>query len=81
MILDLILSTIAFFVAVHYLRHYLDDMGMNKGWTRGILIFLLASILSMGVSAVVEKLQGNSANPVQNAIEMQKMLQPHGTAE
>lgn len=76
MILDLILSTIAFFVAVYYLRRYLDDMGMNHGMTRSVLIFVLASVVSMGVSAVVEKLQGNSANPVQNAVQLQKMLQP-----
>ncbi len=76
MLLDLILSTIAFFVAVHYLRRYLDDMEVRKGMTRSILIFVLASVASTAVSSVVEKLQGNSANPVQNAMEMKKLLQP-----
>ena len=76
MLLDLILSTVAFFVAVHYLRRYLDDMEVEKGMTRSILIFVLASVASTAVSSVVEKLQGNSANPVQNAMEMKKLLQP-----
>ncbi|MHB1100254.1 MAG: hypothetical protein ACYCZR_11935 [Burkholderiales bacterium] len=75
MLLDLILSTIAFFVAVHYLRRYLDDMEVRKGMTRSILIFVLASVASTVVSSVVEKLQGNSANPVQNAMGVGKLLQ------
>ena len=76
MLLDLILSTVAFFVAVHYLRRYLDDMEVRKGVTRSILIFVLATVASSAVSAVVEKLQGNSANPIQNAEEMRKLIQP-----
>ena len=76
MLLDLILSTIAFFVAVHYLRRYFDDMGVRKGMTRSILIFVLASVASTVVSSVVEKVQGNSANPMQNAAEIKKLLQP-----
>lgn len=76
MLLDLILSTIAFFVAVHYLRRYLDGMEVRKGMTRNLLIFLLATVASSAVSAVVEKLQGNSANPVENAKELQKLIQP-----
>ncbi len=76
MLLDLILSTIAFFVAVHYLRRYLDEQGMPKGMTRNLFIFLLATVASTAVSAVVEKLQGNSANPVENAKQLQKLIQP-----
>ena len=76
MLLDLILSTIAFFVAVHYLRRYFDDIDINKGMTRSVLIFVLATAASTAVSAVVEKLQGNSANPVENAKELQKLIQP-----
>lgn len=76
MALDLILSTIAFFIAVHYLRRYLDGMEVKKGMTRSLLIFVLATVASSAVSAAVEKLQGNSANPVENARELQKMLQP-----
>jgi len=75
MLLDLIRSTLAFFVAVHYLRRYLDDMEVRNGMTRSILIFVLATVASSAVSAVVEKLQGNSANPVQNAAELRKLLQ------
>ncbi|NNM82676.1 MAG: hypothetical protein HKL98_08780 [Burkholderiales bacterium] len=75
MILDLILSTIAFFVAVYYLRKYFNELGFEKGFMRALVIFLAASALSTGVSAIVEKLQGNSANPLDNAAQVQKQVQ------
>ena len=53
--LNLILSTIAFFVAVFFLKRYLDDQGVNKGMTRSVLVFVLASAVSFGVAAVVER--------------------------
>lgn len=54
MLLSLILSTIAFFVAVFYLGRYLDSQGINKGLTRSMLVFILASIVSIGASSVVD---------------------------
>jgi len=53
--LNLILSTIAFFVAVFFLKRYLDDQGVNKGMTRTVLVFVLASAVSFGVAAVVDR--------------------------
>jgi hypothetical protein len=44
--LSLVLSTIAFFIASYYLRHYLDDLGIPKGMTRGALIFSMAVAIS-----------------------------------
>ncbi|TCV83380.1 hypothetical protein [Sulfurirhabdus autotrophica] len=54
MILSLVLSTIAFFVAAFYLRRYLDTQGVNKGFTRSVLVFLLATIVSIGTSSVID---------------------------
>jgi hypothetical protein len=53
--LDLILSTIAFFVAAFFLKRYFDEQGVNKGMTRSVLVFVLASAVSFGVAAVVDR--------------------------
>lgn len=52
--LNLILSTVAFFVAAFFLKRYLDDQGVNKGMTRSVLVLVLASAVSFGVAAVVD---------------------------
>ena len=41
---NLIISTLVFFVAVSYLRRYLEERGLPKGMTRGTLVFVLASL-------------------------------------
>jgi phosphatidylglycerophosphate synthase len=56
--LDLILSTIAFFVAAFFLKRYLDEQGIEKGMTRGTLVFVLASAVSFGVSSATDWLEG-----------------------
>ena len=53
MIISLIVSTIAYFVAAHYIKRYLDDSGIPKGVTRSVLVFSLAALISYGVGAVV----------------------------
>lgn len=45
-----VLSTVAFFVAAFFLNRYLDEMGINKGMTRAVLVLVLASTVSLGVS-------------------------------
>ena len=54
MLLDLIISTIAFFVAVFYMNRYLDDQGMNKGMSRSVVVFLIASIVSFIVPKAID---------------------------
>lgn len=51
--LSLVLSTIAFFVASYVIKRYLDDMGIPKGMTRSIVIFVAAAMISYGVAFVV----------------------------
>ena len=51
--LSFVLSSIAFFVASYYIKRDLDDMGIPKGMTRSIVIFLAAAMLSYGVAFVV----------------------------
>ena len=56
--LNLIVSTIIFFVAAWYINRYLDGQGIGKGMTRGILVFSLASVVSWGAGEAVDWVQG-----------------------
>ncbi len=44
--LDLVVSTIAFFVAGYFLRRYFDEMGLEKTASRGLVVF----VLSLGIA-------------------------------
>jgi len=59
---NLVISSIVFFIAAWYLHRYLEDQGIPKGMTRGILVFALASLVSWGSGEVVdwaqEKIEG-----------------------
>lgn len=51
----LLLSVVAFFVAGHYLKRYLDEQGLPRGLTRSVLVFSLALAVAYGVEAVVSR--------------------------
>lgn len=51
--LDLILSTMAFFAASFWLKRYLDNQDIASGRTRTILVLVLATAASFAVSAIV----------------------------
>ncbi len=59
---NLIISTIVFSVAAWYLHRYLEEQGVPKGMTRGMLVFVVASLVSWGAGAGVdwtqEKIEG-----------------------
>jgi hypothetical protein len=52
--LNLIISTLVFFVAAWYLNRYLDQQEIAKGMTRGVLVFVLASLVSWGSGEMVD---------------------------
>jgi hypothetical protein len=52
--LSLVLSTVAFVLASYFLKRYLDEMGIPKGMTRGVLIFCLAAMIAYGVAFIVD---------------------------
>jgi len=54
--LSIVLSTIAFFVSTYYIRRYLENMGLPKGMTRGVLIFSIALIISYVVALAADYL-------------------------
>jgi hypothetical protein len=60
---NLIISTIAFFIAVWYIRRYLDEQGIPKGMTRSLLVFLLAYLVSWGAGEAVDWTQEKIVGP------------------
>lgn len=55
---NLIISTLVFIVAAWYLRRYLDELGVTKGMSRGLIVFVLASLVSWGAGEIVDWIQG-----------------------
>ena len=74
---NLIISTIVFFIAAWYIHRYLDEHGIPKGMTRGILVFALASMVSWGAGEVVDWSQEKIAGPqpsAQNSGDLAQLL-------
>jgi hypothetical protein len=80
-ILNLVISTIIFFIAAWYAQRYLDNQGIPKGMTRGMLVFLLASLVSWGAGEMVdwtqEKIEGPQA-AAQSSVDLSKLLKAVG---
>lgn len=55
---NLIISTIVFFIAAWYINRYLDEQGIPRGLTRGMLALALASLVSWGAGEFVDWTQG-----------------------
>jgi hypothetical protein len=58
LILGLVVSTIAYFVAAYYIKRYLEEMGIPKGMTRTISVFVLALAIAYGVAWIVGLIAG-----------------------
>jgi hypothetical protein len=56
--IGLIVSTIAYFVAAYFIRRQLEEMGIPKGFTRGISVFVLALAVAYGVAWIVDLIVG-----------------------
>jgi hypothetical protein len=56
--LSLVVSTIAYFVASHFITRYLDDIEAPKGFTRSALIFCAAVLVAYGVAFIVDWVVG-----------------------
>jgi len=61
--LNLIVSTIVFFVASWYIKRYLDEQEIPKGMTRGVLVFTLAASVSWGAGALMDWAQVQIEGP------------------
>jgi hypothetical protein len=51
---NIVISTIVFVIAAWYLHRLLDEQGMPKGFTRGLLVFILAYVISWASGEVVD---------------------------
>ncbi|MGA7749920.1 MAG: hypothetical protein WCA63_07200 [Gallionella sp.] len=65
--LNLIISTIVFFVAAWFLNRYLDEQGIPKGMTRNLTVLVLASLMSWGAGWAVDWTQGKIDGPQTDA--------------
>lgn len=52
---SIIVSTIAFFLASHYIKRWADSNEFPKGMTRSVGIFTLALVVAYGVAWLVDK--------------------------
>jgi len=75
--LNLIISTLVFFVAAWYIKRYLDEQGIDKGLARSVLIFSLASLVSWGAGAAVDWAQGPQA-ATQSSADVSQLLKAVG---
>lgn len=51
---NIVISTIVFVIAAWYLHRLLDEHGMPKGLTRGLLVFILAYVISWASGEMVD---------------------------
>jgi VIT1/CCC1 family predicted Fe2+/Mn2+ transporter len=54
MIASLVISTIAFFAASHFIKRWMDDNDIPKGMTRNITVFTLALAVSYAIGWLVD---------------------------
>jgi hypothetical protein len=74
---NLIISTIIFFIAAWHAHRYLDKQEIPKGMTRGILVFLVASLVSWGVGEMVDWTQEKIEGPqiaAQGSVDLSQLL-------
>jgi len=56
LMLSMVLSTVAFFVAAYYAKRRLAEMGIAKGMTRGLVVFCVAAAVSYAVAFAADSL-------------------------
>lgn len=81
---NLVISTIVFFIAAWYAHRYLDDQGIPKGMARGILVFVVASLVSWGSGEVTDWAQEKIEGPqvaTQTSGDLSQLLKAVGQAQ
>lgn len=58
LVIGLILSTIVYFVAAHYIKRYLDESGIAKSMARSLATFALAVAVAYAVAFIVDWVAG-----------------------
>ena len=78
---NLVISTAAFIVAAWYVRRYLDENGIPKGMTRGLMVFVLASVVSWLAGEVTDWIHVKIEGPqqvTQTQADMSQLLKAIG---
>jgi hypothetical protein len=78
---NIIISTVVFFVAAWYIRQKLESFGLEKSMMRGLLVFLLAYIVSWGAGAIIDKVHDKiygAPPPSQVEQDLKQMLKDQG---
>jgi hypothetical protein len=57
--LGLVVATVAYFVAAYFIKRQLEEMGIPKGFTRGLSVFVLALAVAYGVAWLVDLIAGS----------------------
>ena len=73
---NLIISSLVFFIAAWYTNRYLDEQGIPKGMTRGLLVLVLASLVSWGAGTVADWAQEQIEGPQPAAQTADGQAQP-----
>ena len=60
---EIIIPTVVFFAAAWHFHRNLDEQDLPKGMTRGILVFTLATVLSLLSGAAVSWVQERMSKP------------------
>ena len=71
---NLLVSTLVFFIAAWYIKRYLEQQGIPKGMTRGLLVFMLAYGVSWGSGEALDWLTGNQPT-AQTSGDLSQLLQ------
>lgn len=78
---NILISTSVFVIAAWYIRRWLDEHGLPKGMTRGLLVFVLAYVVSWVSGELVDwahdKIYG-VAPPTQVEQDLKQLLKDSG---
>jgi hypothetical protein len=70
-----------FFIAAWYLNRFLNDQGIPKGMTRGILVFVLAYMAAWGTGELADWTQATLEGPqpaAQTPDDLSRLLKDAG---
>ena len=72
---NLLIPTIVFFVSAWYISRYLEEQDIPKSMARGMLVFILAAMVSWGSGVIVDWVQEKIEGPQPAAQTSGDMLQ------
>jgi len=62
--LSIIVSTIVYFIAAHYVKRWMEENDMPEGFTRTALVFCIALLIASAVGAIIDHFSPDNASPL-----------------